>query len=198
MKLRFVRHHTKNNYIDPDTGEVLSTHLDKKEDFILVDSPEDFVNIFFHIQGLLADLDKGSINLLIWCATQAQYNTNIVVLNKPFCEIIEQRLGMKYQYIKNTISKLVAKKIFIPMGSATYKINPAYAWRGAQEIRKREMHYVLTLTNDLGYVPEEMLDKTKSAASIAEAQRHERKRKTAAINRIDAHISAIENDDATL
>lgn len=193
MKLRFVKHHTKNNYIDTDTGEVLSTHLDKKEEYILVDSPEDFANVFFHIKGILSDLDKGSVNLLIWCATQAQYNTNMVTLNKPVCTLIEKDLGIKYQTIKNAITRLVKKKIFIPMGSATYKINPAYAWRGAQEVRKREMHYILTLKQDLSYVPEDMIDKTRSVATDIEKQRHARKRKAKVINALDAHISKLED-----
>lgn len=64
-------------------------------------------------------------------------------LTKPILADIEKQNGLKYQTIKNSMSKLTKLGVLIPLGSWTYRINPRYYWRGKSGERLKAMHYVL-------------------------------------------------------
>lgn len=134
-----------NNYIDADTGEILETEQEVKHQKIVVNSRRDFIMMHLPIIGLIDGLDNTTIKVLIWCGMNASYNTNTVNLTKPMCIDITKQYNIKYQTIKNSISKLSKKKALIPLGSGTYRVNPKYFWKGETAEKLKTMRYILEI-----------------------------------------------------
>lgn len=132
--------------------ELFKNHKLKGEWFELVDEIKTFFNVlgqecFFYTYpdalALIDDLDKVSIKVLYYCNINAQWNTNMIALTKPVLLDIEKKIGLKYQTVRNAISKLKKLNILIDLGSATYRINPRYYWKGNSSDRLKTMKYVL-------------------------------------------------------
>lgn len=143
MEVKRIKERVENNFIDFETGEVMETSIDIKTHKVVVDSRETMAFISSVILGLFDDLDGTELKLITYCAVNAEYNSNTVNLTKPMCTIISNKLQVGYQTIKNTISKLKKKKILIPLGSGTYRVNPKYTWKGTTDERKKMMKYIL-------------------------------------------------------
>jgi hypothetical protein len=146
MKIRKV--HTEvivNNFIDTDSGEVLDIDMETKHHKIIVDDKESFFWTYLSVLSLIDDLDKVSFKVLFYCVFHCQWNTNMVALTKPVLKDMELKVGIQYQTARNSISKLKKLGILIDLGSATYRINPRYYWKGNSEDRLKTMKYVLEL-----------------------------------------------------
>lgn len=137
---------TVNNFVDMDTGEVLDTDEQVKHDSIVFDSKERFMFTYTAIIGAIEDLPKGATRLLAWCALNAEFNTNLIVLNRVFKKRITDDIGMPEQTIRNNIARLKEFGALIPEGSATYRIHPKYYWRGERSARSKTLRYVLDLS----------------------------------------------------
>lgn len=136
---------TVNNFVDNDTGELLDSDIQIKHDSILLDSKEKFMFTYTAIIGAIEDLPKGATRLLAWCALNAEFNTNLIVLNKVFKKRITEDIGMPEQTIRNNITRLRDFGALIPEGSATYRIHPKYYWRGERSVRNKTLKYILEI-----------------------------------------------------
>lgn len=177
---------TTNNFIDRETGELIDTDSVEKGDVLIVDTQEEFTSLYYLIMGAVRGLDKTSILLLLWSAIKAQYNTNVVTFNKPICDIITEDTGLKYQSIKNAVSRMARMRILIPMGSATYRVNPAYAWRGPKDGRKTMMKYILEVQCP-ECVPSEILESKATAERRKEMKKLLKKNYEAAAAKLANH-----------
>lgn len=119
-----------NNYIDKETGEVLSTEKQKKLHSIVVNSNENFALMYSSLIGVLKELNGNDIFVLTYCSLHAEYGKNRISITKAICSDITEMFEIPYQSIRNSVGKLVKRDILIPQGSATYIVNPQYYWRG--------------------------------------------------------------------
>ena len=134
-----------NNFVDPSTGEILDSEEEVKHHKIVVGDKESFAMMFIPVIGLIDTLDKVSIKVLQWAALNAGHNSNVVHLGKYSCSLIEQEFDIKYQTIKDAISKLKNKNAIIPLGSGAYRVNPRYYWKGQTSERIKTMRYILEI-----------------------------------------------------
>lgn len=134
-----------NNFIDVETGEVIDQSVEIKHHKKVVDDKESFYWTYLSVMSLLDDIDKTSFKLLFYCVHNCQWNTNVISLTKPILKDIESKLGLKYQTCRNAISKLKKLGVFIDLGSATYRINPRYYWKGETKERLKTMKYILEI-----------------------------------------------------
>lgn len=132
-----------NNYLDSETGEIIEQSTEIKHHKIVVDSDESFFWTYNALLSILQDLTKTEIKLLQYACLNAQWNKNIVSFGKPVCEDIKKSYDISYQTVKDTVSSLKTKNIFIPLGSGYYRINPRYYWRGNSSERKKTMKFIL-------------------------------------------------------
>ena len=146
MRLKKVHKKTTiNNYVDKETGELLTTDVDIKHDKIVVNDAERFAMIFSNIIGVIDGLNGTAIKVLIFCSQNCVVNTCIINLGKAYRESICKAFDLKDQTVKNAISDLVRKGILIYESTATYKVNPKYFWRGDMGERRKALKYILEL-----------------------------------------------------
>lgn len=134
---------TVNNYIDPDTGEVIKTDSDVKHDKIVVTGKEEFAVVYSSVISALTGLPASTKSLLMYISLKASVDSNEITLVKPVLEKLSKESEMSLSAIKKSVSQLVSKNILIRMGSGLYKINPRYYWRGSLTNRNKTMKYIL-------------------------------------------------------
>lgn len=132
-----------NNFIDPETGELLDTEVDVKTKTILVETKEQFAFTYSSIIGALKNLTGADIKLLTYICLKAEYNTNIVVLIKPFLLKLSEEVDLSVETLKASVTNLKRQGVIIPLGSGAYRINPRYYWRGDSTERKNKLKFVL-------------------------------------------------------
>jgi hypothetical protein len=143
MKIKTQLVESKDNFIDPETHELLDTVSDVRKEKIVVDSREQFALYYSSIIGALKDLNGLDVKLLMYCTMNSSYNTNMISLTNPFLKDAARTYGSTVGSIRNSITRLCNKNILIKEGSGAYRINPRYFWRGTTAERKRTMKYVL-------------------------------------------------------
>ncbi len=132
-----------NNFIDPETGELLDTEVDVKTKTILVETKEQFAFTYSSIIGALKNLTGADIKMLTYICLKAEYNTNIVVLVKPFLLKLSEEVDLSVETLKASVTNLKRQGVIIPLGSGAYRINPRYYWRGDSTERKNKLKFVL-------------------------------------------------------
>ncbi len=142
-KIKVKSETTRTNFLNPDTGEVITVNEEVKHHSIIVESPLHFAMIHIPTLAILDQLDNTAIKVLIWCALNADYNENTVNLTKPKCTLITKQFKIGYQTIKNAITRLSKKNVLIAMGSGTYRVNPKYFWKGQNTAKRKKMKYIL-------------------------------------------------------
>lgn len=144
MKLKKVKTDAViNNFIDRETGEVFDQDIEVKHHKIVVDDREAFCFNYLSFLGTIDELDKVSIKTLFYCNFYCQWNTNMIALTKVVVEDMELKLGIKFQTIKNSISRLKKAGALIHLGASTYRVNPRYFWKWDTTERKKTMKYIL-------------------------------------------------------
>lgn len=134
-----------NNYFNEETGEITNQEINVKHHKIIIADKESFALQYSEIIGKMKNLNGNDIKLLAYCSLNAEHNTNRIALTKPICEEIFEGLEIPYQSIRNSAAKLVKEKVLIPLGSATYRVNPKYYWRGNSNERLKTMKYILEI-----------------------------------------------------
>lgn len=146
MKLKKIKTDTvTNNFINIETGEIIDTDTDTKHQKIVIKEKEAFCLMYGAVTGIVNELDKISIRILVWCATNCIMNSNKINLGKPMCDEITKLTGLSYGTIKNSITRLSKAGALISLGSGTYRVHPRYFWRGADADRMKTMRYVLEI-----------------------------------------------------
>lgn len=133
IKVKTIETHTNN--FSTETGELIDTNIDKKNITIFVDANETFAYVFSSIIGALKGLNGNDVLVLTYCSLNAEFNTNRITINKPIATEIQTMLGVPYQSVKNSVSKMTKIGVFQKLGSGTYLINPHYYWRGKRNDR---------------------------------------------------------------
>ena len=128
----------------PD-GEILDSSIEVKGNSIVFNDKTQFVMMYMDVIGLLKNINTTCTQILVWCAFNCEYNTNEVNLTKFKCKSIEAEYGIKYQTIKNCISKLHKCGAITPLGGGNYRIHPDYFWRGSSDEKKKKLKYILEL-----------------------------------------------------
>lgn len=124
-------------------GEFIEQDVETKKHVVVVDSAESMAYITSTLIGVLDEISGVEMKVIAYCAINSEFNTNLVNLTKPACEIMSNKISLKYQTIKNAISSLKKKNILVSLGSGTYRVNPRYSWRGTKTDRKKTMKYIL-------------------------------------------------------
>jgi len=136
-------------HFDREHGNAVDVATLYKQIDVVVDDKETFFWTYASFVGVLDGLDMCSVKVLFYCCLKAQWNTNVIILNKYVCEDIKKIAGLKYQTIKNTISKMNKQGILLRKGVSTYQINPRYCWKGDSSVRVKELNCLLSLKVDL-------------------------------------------------
>ena len=119
------------------TGEVLAQTV--TQEVIsqgIPDSEPDFIKLYLNRIAKIQGLNNSQSSVLFEIAKQmpwASETDQYIILNSFAKDKIAQRLGVKQQYIKDTISKLAKEGMLIREGSArsaAYRINPLYIAKG--------------------------------------------------------------------
>lgn len=134
-----------NNFVNAETGEVLSTDEQIKNHSITVPTKDNFAFMYAAVLGVIKDLSGRDIKVLTYCALHASVETNEMHLNKHVTEKIAESFESSYASIKNSIAALTNKNILISLGGGSYTINPKYYWKGTRVGRNKVLKYVLTL-----------------------------------------------------
>jgi Firmicute plasmid replication protein (RepL) len=136
------------NYMDATTGEVLETHTNIQKHITVIRSKEMYVSIFAETVSKLEHLQGAELKLFMWCAVNAQVNSNIIHLTKY--TILEAATAFKVneQTVRNCISKLVKTKMLVRLNQATYQVNPTYSWKGDTHSRSAAMKLLLQECSD--------------------------------------------------
>lgn len=134
------------NFVDVDSGEVLGTEVETKSEVIVLDNKEAFFMTYLSILGVVDQLDKVCQKVLMYCNMNSEYDENVIHLTKYNIEKMEKNIGLKYQTIKNCITKLKKKEFLFPLGGGSYLINPKYYWKGSSDGRVKCYKYVLELS----------------------------------------------------
>lgn len=126
---------TVDNSFSTETGELIDSNRDIKNITIFVEDGESFAYVFSSIIGALKGLNGNDVLVLTYCSLNAEFNTNRITINKPIAEEIQSTLGVPYQSVKNSVSKMAKMGMLQKLGSGTYLINPHYYWRGKRHDR---------------------------------------------------------------
>ena len=144
MKVRKgVKETVVNNFVDPETGEILATEKDVKHHKIFTTNKESFAIMFSSVIGMVDGLDRMSVRLIIWCSQNCLINSNLINLGKPYREAIRKEFQVSDQTIKNAIYTLKQRRVLISVGGGTYKVHPRYFWRGDMGNRNKALKYIL-------------------------------------------------------
>jgi hypothetical protein len=132
-----------NNFIDPETAELIETSVEVKTHKIAVESKDQFAFIYASLIGALKGLNGGDIKLLMYCSMNCTLNSNMIPLNSHFLAEAAKQLDVSAGSLRNSIMSLTKKDILIKVGSGTYRVNPRYFWRGDVSERLKTMRYIL-------------------------------------------------------
>lgn len=146
MKLKNGNAETNNLIVvDSETGEVLDESKEVKRNKYLAKTKEEFYFTYLSAISLIDHLDKVAQKVLFYCNMYCQWETNMISLTKGILKDMEDKIGLKYQTIRNSIVKLKKLGVFIDLGGATYRINPKYYWKGSYDSRIKTMKWVLEI-----------------------------------------------------
>lgn len=126
--------------IDTETGEVEVVERKVKRKV----SREKFIMMFLSdIQGIIGLTSKSEFQVLLAITELVSFNTNEVILIKPVKMIIAEKTKLKYDSVKNTISRLHKKEILIRKASSTYVLNPKYFFKGEDTARSSVLKWTI-------------------------------------------------------
>lgn len=146
MKLKTLNKGTVvNNYIDMETGELKDRDVYVKKQVILVKDREQFAFQYAAVVGALNQLSGTAIKLLIHCSLEAEYNTNKIHLNQITLAPVAEQFGSTLGSMKHAVGELVKAGVLIRLGSAAYRVNPRYYWRGEGPKRQTTLKYMLEI-----------------------------------------------------
>ena len=143
MKVGYKNVKLVNTFLDQDTGEVLRSEKETVREKIVIDDKEEFVLMYAGVDQLLPELDKVSITLIIECCMRCELNSNLIALTKYIIQEIGRKSKLSSGTIRNSITRLVKARALIRVGSATYRVNPRYFWKGSSGDRIKTMQYII-------------------------------------------------------
>lgn len=99
----------------------------------IVSTEPPYIKVYLKDIARLNELGKHDNSILHEIFKLAQYNTNLVTLNKYFRERICKALDTTDATVRNCISKLSKKGILIKQGTGVYMLNPNLFGHGTWE-----------------------------------------------------------------
>lgn len=115
---------------------------------VVVEEDKGFMLMYNYFFGLLHGIDSiVDVKVMMWIQENANYNSNVVTLNKFFKEKIREHTTYSLSAIDRSIAVLREKGFLIKDETcarcAIYNINPTYLWYG--DSKKREGYLKMTL-----------------------------------------------------
>lgn len=145
MKIKTKRTETIiNNFID-EMGQIVDTSVEVKTQKIVVDTKEQFAYQYASVIGAISDLNGLDVKVLTYCTLNAGYNTNVIPLMQTHIDSIATTFSVAQGSIRNSVKRLVEKKILFKLQNALYRVNPKYYWRGEGTERSKTLKYILEL-----------------------------------------------------
>ena len=144
-KLKTIRTTTSvNNLVDPETGELVDQKVTEKKDVIVVDSENQFIQVYaslqYAIKGIPPMESRVMVELLFMLGKD-----NIIAITKPIRELMAKNINNSEGTIRNSLYRLVKLGILFPEGRSTYRFNPEYAWKGKLSDRMKSIRYNLEI-----------------------------------------------------
>lgn len=130
------------SFIDTSTGELIENQVKKTN--VVVQSREEFVQLYISIEAKLLELTPSEERVLFYCILHCD-RENLIRLSSYDKKIIEDKWKIAPSTIANALSRLKALKILIPLERATFRINPTYAWKGSSNDRTQMLRRVLEI-----------------------------------------------------
>ena len=113
---------------------------------VTVESEPDFIKLYLNRIAKIQGLNNSQASILFEISKQMPWANEIdqyIILNAFAKEKIATRIGVKTQYVSDSISKLVKEGMLIRTGSsrsAAYIINPIYVAKGRwDDIKKLQL-----------------------------------------------------------
>ena len=133
---------TTNHVVDPDTGELLDSNIEVKEEKILVENEKEFLQLYYSIFGILGKLSLAERSVLLYLSKMCDKENKITIV-KYVKEEIAEETGLSYQTINNCVSSLAKKAVIVKLGQAVYRLNPRYIWKSTSNERSKTLKYML-------------------------------------------------------
>ncbi len=145
---KIIKTHTVTNEI---TGEVLSSES-QSITISKLDKEPPYVKMYINDIGLWQGLSPGETAILYQVSSAVDYD-GIVSLSKYHKDKIKKILKVSDGFIRNTVTKLVAKHILLKTEaySGVYKLNPYWFGKGDwKDIIEKRKAFVVQLTKSYG------------------------------------------------
>jgi hypothetical protein len=130
------------SFVDTSTGELIENQVKKTN--VVVQSREEFVQLYTSIEAKLLELTLSEERVLFYCILHCD-KENLIRLSPYDKNIIEEKWNLASSTIANALTKLKSLKILIPLGRSTFRINPVYAWKGTSNDRTQMLRRVLEI-----------------------------------------------------
>ncbi len=125
-----------------EDGELLDVEI--KTNKYLVDTKEEFVQIYTSIQAKLEGLGYTAEKVLFYCIFNCD-SSNVINLSSFHKKKIEKQFEFAPSTVANAITTLSQRQLLIRIDRATYRVNPIHAWKGNSVDRKKTIKYVLEI-----------------------------------------------------
>ena len=120
---------TESTKIQSVDGEVQAEEVTSVIKPTAFDAEPPFVKLYFDDVARLYECTQSQSNILMEFVKLMAYD-NTIAVTQYHKELIAERLGTTDGYIRNTISELVKKGIFIRLGQNVYRADPNLFGRG--------------------------------------------------------------------
>lgn len=138
------RHVTRIQDVVSEDGEL----LDRQEIGvdILIKGQTDFYFTFAKHFGTILQLDGNEIKVVLWCAMNANLNTNEIVLNRTIKARMAATAGISIRSIDNALTRLCKRNLIHRIGTGVYHINPEATWRGKISAKDKNVRLFVNYT----------------------------------------------------
>lgn len=131
--------------VDSESGEVMD--IEVKSHKIVVDNEKSFMQIYYHIEGMLGNLTGHELKVFMYLALSAT-KENIISSTIYFKKDIADKMNVdgnntSVQSVSNAISSLAKKKVIVSIGRGSFRISPKYLWKSDSNSRNKVMKYFL-------------------------------------------------------
>jgi hypothetical protein len=131
-----------NSFIDTSTGELIEK--EEKRTNVVVQSREEFVQVYTSIEAKLLELSLSEERVLFYCILHCD-RENLIRISSYDKKQMQDKWKIANSTIANALTTLKRLKILIPLERGAFRINPTYAWKGTSNDRTTMLKRVLEI-----------------------------------------------------
>jgi hypothetical protein len=131
-----------NSFIDTSTGELIEK--EEKKTNVVVQSREEFVQVYTSIEAKLLELSLSEERVLFYCILHCD-RENLIRISSYDKKQMQDKWKIANSTIANALTTLKRLKILIPLERGAFRINPTYAWKGTSNDRTTMLKRVLEI-----------------------------------------------------